>query len=131
MKHASLRDALSLVDQVVSSSTEDMDIFATLLGRYGAVLPDDVHSIDLADVIKGDAGQGRNIYSEQIYYGDEISALTDGKYKYIYHLNDGAEELYDLEADQNEWENLAAKPGYEAVKENLAKWLAKHQAYDP
>jgi len=93
----------------VDATVSPMDLFATLLGRYGAQIPDDVHATDLADVIKGDAGQGRSIYSEQIYYGDEQSALTDGKYKYIYHHNDGVEELYDLISDPDEAVDIAGE----------------------
>ena len=114
----------------VDKTVSPMDLFATLLGRYGAVLPGDVPSIDLADVIKGDAGKGRNIYSEQIYFGDEQSALTDGKYKYIYHLNDGAEELYDLESDPKETVNLSEDQRATARdrRQFVQNFIAAHQA---
>jgi hypothetical protein len=38
---------------------------------------------------------------------------------------DGSEELYDMQADPNEWQNLAAKPGHAAVIAEHKKWLPK------
>lgn len=43
------------------------------------------------------------------------SALTDGRVKYIYHAQQGEEQLFDLAADPNELNDLSAQPAYEAA----------------
>jgi len=51
------------------------------------------------------------------------------QWRYIrYH--DGTEELYDHRQDPLEWYNLAARPGYEDVKRQLARWLPSYDAPD-
>ncbi|MFV0443378.1 MAG: sulfatase [Planctomycetaceae bacterium] len=44
------------------------------------------------------------------------------KWRYIRYA-DGSEELYDMEADPNEWKNLAGDPQYKTTIAELAKWL--------
>jgi hypothetical protein len=47
-------------------------------------------------------------------------AVVDGRYRFIKY-RDGGEELYDHENDPNEWNNLAADPDYNEIKERLSK----------
>ncbi|MBC7250197.1 MAG: sulfatase [Anaerolineae bacterium] len=49
-------------------------------------------------------------------YARSAWALRDGKWKYILHEN-GEEELYDLEADPNELQNLATEHPQQAVNQ--------------
>jgi arylsulfatase A-like enzyme len=49
------------------------------------------------------------------------------RWRYIRYA-DGSEELYDLQRDPNEWENLAAAPVYKKLKVQLAQWLPKNPA---
>ena len=44
------------------------------------------------------------------------------RWRYIRYAN-GAEELYDTQADPNEWTNVAANPELTSVKQDLARWL--------
>jgi hypothetical protein len=46
------------------------------------------------------------------------------RWRYIRYA-DGSEELYDVEADPNEWKNLAGDAEFAEVKRDLAKWLPK------
>jgi hypothetical protein len=41
------------------------------------------------------------------------------------HYADGSEELYDMRADPNEWDNLADGPGYAEVMDKHRRWLPK------
>jgi len=54
-------------------------------------------------------------------------SIRSERWRYI-HYADGGEELYDHAADPLEWNNLAAKPEYDVVKQNLARWLPRVNA---
>ena len=56
-------------------------------------------------------------------------AVSSDRYRYIVY-SDGSEELYDIEADPNEWDNRADDPTLAAVKAGLAEWLPAHDAPD-
>lgn len=49
------------------------------------------------------------------------------RWRYIRYA-DGSEELYDMQADPNEWKNLAADPAYASVKAEHARWLPRESA---
>ena len=55
------------------------------------------------------------------------AAVRSDRYRYIrYH--DGGEELYDHKTDPHEWCNLAASKERQAIKQELAGWIAKEWA---
>lgn len=56
-------------------------------------------------------------------------SLRSERWRYIRYA-DGGEELYDHLKDPNEWENLASKPHYQAIKKELAAWLPQHNEPD-
>jgi len=47
---------------------------------------------------------------------------------HAYPVQDGSEELYDHEADPNEWRNLTDNPKLAKTKKRLAKWLPNTNA---
>jgi hypothetical protein len=51
------------------------------------------------------------------------------RYRYI-RYSDGSEELYDHEADPNEWANLAGDPAQAALIAELGRWLPTTNAAD-
>ena len=56
-------------------------------------------------------------------YGDYGNfAVRDDRYRYIVYAN-GEEELYDIQADPNQWTNLAADPRYIETRRALAARL--------
>lgn len=86
-----------------SGACQQIDIPATLLGLLEAPRPTE--------------WQGRDVLNEgpapRAYFfstGNEvILGLREGRYKYHYHLGEGFEELFDLQADPREQVNLAAQ----------------------
>jgi arylsulfatase A-like enzyme len=56
-------------------------------------------------------------------------AVRTERWRYI-RYSDGTEELYDEDADPNDFHNLAGKPEYAAMKKDLQQWLPKSNA-DP
>ena len=57
-------------------------------------------------------------------------AIYDHRYHYILY-SDGSEELYDLEKDPHEWENLAKKPESEPIKKRLRAAFLKQMDNQP
>jgi hypothetical protein len=56
-------------------------------------------------------------------------SVRDERWRYI-RYSDGGEELYDHDQDPQEWTNLAAKPEFQKLKAELARWLPKTNAPD-
>lgn len=61
-------------------------------------------------------------HASLIDFGYGNTAVRDERWRYI-RYNDGTEELYDHQADPNEWRNLATDPTYQNIKDILAKRL--------
>lgn len=49
-------------------------------------------------------------------------AVRTEQWRYI-RYSDGSEELYDEENDPNEWSNLASKPEFADIKQQLRRWI--------
>ena len=55
-------------------------------------------------------------------HGRGNHAVRKGRWRYIRYA-DGSEEVYDRAADPNEWANLATRPKFRGVKQELAAHL--------
>ncbi len=60
-------------------------------------------------------------------HGRGNHTVRSERWRYIRYA-DGSEELYDHDADEAEWTNLAAKPEHAEVKKTLAAWLPPSNA---
>lgn len=110
-----------------------MDFAPTFLAAAGVPFaPDEFDGVDLLPVTTGSGAVARDAlywhYPHYAYHGDNhmASAVRAGRWKYIHHYDDGAHELYDLEADLGERNNLcAAEPERTAaLRTQLMEWLA-------
>ena len=54
-------------------------------------------------------------------------AVRSRRHHYI-RYSDGGEELYDMQKDPHQWQNLAESPTHTQVKAELRKWLPKTNA---
>lgn len=61
------------------------------------------------------------------FWGFNNTAVAVGHHRYI-RWEDGSEELYDIEADPNEWTNLANDEETSALRERLARHIPKDPA---
>ncbi|MEO1525155.1 MAG: sulfatase, partial [Planctomycetota bacterium] len=64
-----------------------------------------------------DGAEDRSVFLPHMNPGEY--AVINKDWRYIRY--DDGEELYDVKADPNEWNNLASIPKYDAIKEELAK----------
>lgn len=86
-----------------------IDIMPTLLAASRISLPEQADGIDLLSILEGKEGERiLPSFGESILYGKEKKSVQVGRYKYILQVEDGQEELYDLEADPGEKENLVS-----------------------
>ncbi|MEC9004971.1 MAG: sulfatase [Planctomycetota bacterium] len=98
-----------------------IDMYPTLIDLCG--LPathQDLEGESLAKTL-GDptSARDRNVFLPHMNPGEY--AVINRDWRYIRYGEDG-EELYDLQADPNEWHNLAAKPEHAARKIELQKF---------
>jgi arylsulfatase A-like enzyme len=101
---------------------ELLDIFPTLLELCGLPARQDLEGHSIAAQLK-DASAPREFPAITTHNQGNHTVRTE-KWRYIRYA-DGSEELYDEQADPNEWKNLAGDSNYTEVKAGLAKWLPK------
>ncbi len=104
------------------------DLLPTLLALAHVKIPQGVDGLNLGPVLRGEAGVARAwlhfehapCYSK----AQAFHALTDGRFKYIWRPEDGAEQLFDLEQDPREERDLARTAAVEPWRQRLVQRLA-------
>ncbi|MDH3591856.1 MAG: arylsulfatase [Planctomycetota bacterium] len=111
---------------------EIRDVLPTLLDAASLAIPDAVEGKSLLRLVRGETKGWREVldleHATTYWPGNAWTALTDGRFKYIFHAFDGSEQLFDLDADPGETKDLAAQPDHAA---RLTRWrarMAKHLA---
>jgi len=105
---------------------EIRDILPTFLDAAGASVPDAVEGDSMLKLTRGDAANWREYidleHSVCYHVTNNWNALTDGRQKYIYHAHSGEEQLFDLDADPGELNDLAGDPN---SGEQLRLWRCR------
>jgi arylsulfatase A-like enzyme len=110
---------------VCARPVELLDLYPTLADLCGLPKPKRVEGQSLVPQLKdADAPRERPAITT---HGPGNHGVRTEEWRYIRYA-DGSEELYDMQMDPNEWINLADNSRYDAVKEELAKWLPKNDA---
>ena len=117
-----------------NTMVSNMDLFATILAHAGADTPDGLPSRDLSPLFTGDAPLDWGddvVFSEQ----EETRVVRTSKWalfkRFDHPNNDGiGDELYDVEVDPSETENLSGDPAFADVEKTLGDMMtaffAKH-----
>ena len=106
-----------------------LDVFPTICDLVGLPIPESVEGISLAPVIRGEKGRIRDTLF--FAYKNFQRAVTDGRFKLIEYFVGGERvtQLFDLEEDPWELNNLADDPKYtdqlERLREEMVRWSAK------
>jgi len=111
------------------------DLAATFLEIADVPVPDDFDSQSLVPLLenRGDLPEGHDWRDSTFaqYHGDEFGLYSQrmvrtDRYKYVYNGPD-IDELYDLEADPDELQNLIDHPEYadarREMRERLIEWM--------
>ena len=98
------------VNGEVKSLTSSIDIFPTVLDAARIEIPAGVDGQSLLPLLSGEVDEGNQPVFAEIHspgpYG-KIIMCRDGRYKYVYHWQSpDMDELYDLERDAGELDNL-------------------------
>ncbi|MCX6597042.1 MAG: sulfatase [Acidobacteria bacterium] len=103
-----------------------LDLYPTMVDLCGLPARPQLEGISLKPQL---LSSGANRRPAVITYLKGNHAAVTERYRYIrYH--DGGEELYDRQADPNEWDNRAGDAKLTKVKADLAQWFPKSNA-DP
>jgi arylsulfatase A-like enzyme len=104
--------------EVLDEPVEIRDVLPTLLDAAGEGEREESDGRSMLSLLRRPRGEWREYIDleHSICYSprNHWTALTDGRTKYIYHALDGEEQLFDLEADPGELEDLAAAAAHEA-----------------
>jgi arylsulfatase A-like enzyme len=108
-----------------------IDLMPTFLDVAGVSVPEDVAGRSLCPLLEGREWDPREaVFAE--YHGDEMGFYSQrmvrtDRYKYVFNAPD-VDELYDLEADPHELQNLVDHPDYRAVRDRLRRLLTEWMA---
>lgn len=122
------------VEKVVAN----IDIAPTMLAAAGLKAPQGMAGADALPLAQGKAVPWRSELVYEYYWERNfpqtptVHALREDRYKYIhFHGIWDIDELYDLETDPREANNLLARPGHEALAERMsAKLFAELEKSD-
>jgi choline-sulfatase len=112
--------------QRISEAMGLLDVGPTLCGLAGvSPISDDLDGRDLAPLLRGKRGSGPGEaivenYGEGMVRG--MRTIRSGRFKLSY-VHDHPCELFDLEQDPGEWNNLAASPEHREIQQSLLKRL--------
>lgn len=108
------------------------DILPTFLSAAGGKVPAGLDGIDLSAVLRGEqaprpylpalANMGHPKPESAYYLG-----ITDGRWKYMWYPEGPSEQLFDLEKDPNEINDLAGEPAAASKKKELRQTLIAHE----
>jgi arylsulfatase A-like enzyme len=131
------RPGLTKPGTVNDTPVISMDLSATILDAAGVKLATDeaLDGRSLLPLLRGDALHRDALYFHYPHYAFHKanrpgSAIRQGRYKLILRYDDDSAELFDLESDPGEFEDLAAaKPEVaRKLKARLTNWLAETKA---
>lgn len=114
------RSAGIMPNRTVDHAVELRDVMPTLLECAGLPIPKSVEGVSLLTLARGEGSLTREyIHGEHLALGNGVHWLTDGREKYIWFSETGGEQLFDLDSDPDECQDLAVAPGAEP---RLAHW---------
>jgi choline-sulfatase len=118
--------------QRITAPANLVDLLPTILDIAG--VPDEdrmkTDGASLLSLIPAPDTEGRYTFSEYHSQGSHATCfmVREGKYKYVY-IHGYESQLFDLDADPDEWKSLAGKPEYAQVEAHLKELIFTH--FDP
>lgn len=104
-----------------------MDIYPTLVELCELPPRGGLEGVSLMPLVRNPAAPWERPALTTYLRGNH--SVRSERWRYI-RYSDGTEELYDHLNDELEWHNLAGRPQYHAIKQELARWLPPADAPD-
>lgn len=123
----------------ITQLVQNIDYAPTFLDLAGLPIPEDIQGVSLLPLLKGEnpADWRKSLYYHYYEFPAEHAVrrhygVRTERYKLIHFYNDvDAWELYDLQEDPTEMNNLYGKPGTEDITKQLKAELERLQVqYD-
>ena len=102
-----------------------LDLYPTLIDLCGLTAKPELEGRSLVPLLKNPAAAWERPAVTTYQLGNH--SVRSERWRYT-RYRDGTEELYDHEKDPLEWTNLAKKPAFTPVKDDLKRWLPKIDA---
>ncbi|MBX7257846.1 MAG: sulfatase-like hydrolase/transferase [Candidatus Hydrogenedentes bacterium] len=103
-----------------------MDVFPTVCDLARASIPAQVEGLSLASIVHGRARRVRTRLFTA--YGKVQRAVSDGRWKLIRYPRIHKNQIFDLEADPHEMNDLSEQPGYAKRVDAMLKELSELQS---
>ncbi len=123
------------IGQVLDDLAGTQDIFPTLAALAGIPLAHKVDGKDISPQMTGKSQEQIRPYAVSYYNCSPMQGymIADQKSKFIYNECNGIEELYDLENDPNELNNLIENGKWQEKrqywKKNLVQWAKENEEW--
>ena len=98
----------------VGAIAELRDLMPTVLGLAGVDVPEGVDGVDLGAASRGEQVR-EHLHGEHLIGSlgrHSMQWIRSQRFKYVWFSGDGHEQLFDLEADPREEQDLAGDPGF-------------------
>ena len=96
------------------------------VGELAGEVAAGVDGMDLIALARGQA-PARQYLEAGGGSGRDYVAITDGRWKYMYYIEGPAEQLFDIQTDPQERDNLAGQPAHAAQQARLCDELLRRQ----
>ncbi len=121
-------------NRTLDHMTLNLDLCPTILDYAGVREPDGVHGKSWRPLFDGNDERWRDAFLYEYFYEEQfphpgVRGLRTQRYKYLHYPDSGdADELYDLERDPSEWNNLADDAQHGPLIERLKSRMETIQA---
>jgi arylsulfatase A-like enzyme len=116
--------------QVIEQLVELRDVLPTFLDAAGMHKPEAMDGMSMLELVQGRSQNWRKVLDlehAQIYWqGNSWVALTDGSHKYIYFTLTGEQQLFELDDDPHEMNNLADDAAYAELLSQWRQCMVEH-----
>ena len=122
---------------VVDSLCQQMDLGPTILDLAGLEIPSTMEAVTMLPALEGNPWEGRDyVYAEQakdgiLTHADFMTMVRNDKWKLVHFLDESYGQLFDLQNDPREvnnlWDDEASVEAKRVMLSELREWRIRSQ----